>query len=243
MKNILIVGATSAIAEAVAREFARRGDALFLVARDDRRLQAVAADLKLRGSPRIETFVLEAHRLEAYSTMLQAAFDRFARIDVTLIAYGTLSDQKACEQTPGMLSEEMLVNAVSIMELCLQLASRLEQQRSGVMAVISSVAGDRGRRSNYVYGAAKAALTAFLSGLRQRLYRSGVAVVTIKPGFVDTPMTARFNKGALWASPGVVAHDIVRAIGRGTPVLYTPWFWRPIMWLIRSVPEFVFRRA
>ena len=243
MKRILIVGATSAIAEAVARQFAGRGDALFLVARDERRLLAVAADLKLRGSNRIETFVLDAHRLDAYPTLLEAAFDRFGEIDVTLIAYGTLSDQRACEQHPGMLSEQMMVNAVSIMELCLQLAARLEQQRSGVLAVISSVAGDRGRRSNYVYGAAKAALGTFLSGLRQRLYRSGVAVVTIKPGFVDTPMTASFTKGALWASPGTVARDIVRAIGRGTPVLYTPWFWRPIMWVVRAVPEFVFRRA
>ena len=243
MKKILIVGATSSIAEAVARKFAKRGDALFLVARDERRLQAVAADLKLRGSTQVDTFVLDARRLDAYSTLLEAAFHRLGSIDVTLIAYGTLSDQKACEQTPGMLSEEMMVNAVSIMELCLQLASRLERQRSGVIAVISSVAGDRGRGSNYVYGAAKAALSTFLSGLGQRLYRSGVAVVTIKPGFVDTPMTASIKKGALWASPGTVARDIVRAIGRGTPVLYTPWFWRPIMSVIRAVPELVFRRA
>jgi decaprenylphospho-beta-D-erythro-pentofuranosid-2-ulose 2-reductase len=108
--------------------------------------------------------------------------------------------------------------------------------------VISSVAGDRGRQSNYVYGTAKAAVTAFTSGLRQRLYPKGVRVVTIKPGFVSTPMTAAFKKGALWATPASVAADIVRAMDRGTAVIYTPWFWRPIMWLIRSVPETVFRR-
>jgi decaprenylphospho-beta-D-erythro-pentofuranosid-2-ulose 2-reductase len=243
LKRILIVGATSSIAEAVAREFARRGDALLLVARDEKRLQATAADLKMRGAARIETFVLDARQMDAYPSLLEAAFQQLHGLDVALIAYGTLSDQKACELTPGMLTDEFMLNAVSIMELCLALALRFEQQRRGVLAVISSVAGDRGRRSNYVYGAAKAALSTFSSGLRQRLRRSGVAVVTIKPGFVDTAMTADFRKNALWASPAAVAHDIVRAIDRGTPVLYTPWFWRPIMCLIRVVPEFIFRRA
>lgn len=243
MKSILIVGATSSIAEAVAREFARRGDALLLVARDERRLQATAADLNIRGASRTELFVLDARRMDAYPSLVEAAFQRVGGIDVALIAYGTLSDQTTCELTPGMLTEEFMLNAVSIMELCLALALRFEQQRRGVLAVISSVAGDRGRRSNYVYGAAKAALSTFLSGLRQRLNRSGVAVVTIKPGFVDTAMTAEFKKNALWASPAAVARDIVRAIDRGTPVLYTPWFWRPIMWVINSVPEFIFRRG
>jgi decaprenylphospho-beta-D-erythro-pentofuranosid-2-ulose 2-reductase len=243
MKRILIVGATSSIAEAVAREFAKRGDALFLVARDERRLEAVAKDLGLRGATQIERFVLDARQTDAFPTLLETAFQHFDSIDVALIAYGTLSDQKACEQTPGMLSEEFTVNAVSIMELCLSLASRLEKQHGGVLAVISSVAGDRGRRSNYVYGAAKAALSTFLSGLRQRLYRSGVTVVTIKPGFVDTAMTASFRKNGLWANRAAVARDIVRAIDRGTPVLYTPWFWRPIMWVVRSVPECIFRRV
>ena len=128
------------------------------------------------------------------------------------------------------------------MALCTELANRFEAQGRGVIAVISSVAGDRGRQSNYVYGTAKAAVTAFTSGLRQRLYPKGVRVVTIKPGFVSTPMTTAFKKGALWATPASVAADIVRAMDHGTAVIYTPWFWRPIMWIIRSVPETVFRR-
>jgi short-subunit dehydrogenase len=123
------------------------------------------------------------------------------------------------------------------------LSNRFEAQGSGVIAIISSVAGDRGRQSNYVYGSAKAAVSAFASGLRQRLYPKGVRVVTVKPGFVDTPMTAAIKrKGALWATPDRVARDIVRAMDRGTPVIYTPWFWRIIMFVIRSVPETVFRR-
>jgi short-subunit dehydrogenase len=128
------------------------------------------------------------------------------------------------------------------MALCTLLANQFEDQGHGVIAVISSVAGDRGRQSNYVYGAAKAAVTAFTSGLRQRLYPKGVRVVTIKPGFVSTPMTAAFKKGALWATPDKVAADIVRAMAGGTAVIYTPWFWRPIMWIIRCVPETIFRR-
>ncbi len=108
--------------------------------------------------------------------------------------------------------------------------------------MISSVAGDRGRQSNYVYGSAKAAITEFTSGLRQRLHSKNVRVVTIKPGFVDTPMTAAFKKGLLWSTPAAVGKSIARAMIRGTPVVYAPWFWRPIMAVIKAIPEFVFQR-
>jgi decaprenylphospho-beta-D-erythro-pentofuranosid-2-ulose 2-reductase len=243
MKRILIVGATSAIAQAAAREFAGRGDALFLTARNAAVLQAIGADLKLRGANRVDTQVLDARDLSAFPSLVDSAAQCLGGLDQALIAHGTLSDQHACETSIPQLQEEFVINAVSAMALCLQLARYLESQGHGVIAVISSVAGDRGRRSNYIYGAAKAAVTTFLSGLRQRLYPKGVFVVTIKPGFVDTPMTASFKKGALWASPSTVARDIVRAMDRGTPVLYTPWFWRPIMWIVRSVPEFIFRRV
>jgi short-subunit dehydrogenase len=128
------------------------------------------------------------------------------------------------------------------MTLSTVLAEYFAAQRRGVIAVISSVAGDRGRQSNYVYGAAKAAVTAFASGLRQKLFPRGVRVLTIKPGFVDTPMTAAFPKGILWASPQRVARDIVRAMDGGRAVLYTPWFWRPIMAVINSIPEAIFCR-
>ncbi len=167
---------------------------------------------------------------------------RLGGLDGALIAHGTLSDQRACEQSVELLRAEFDVNALCVMALCTELANQFEAQRDGVIALISSVAGDRGRQSNYVYGAAKAAVNAFASGLRQRLYSKGVAVITIKPGFVSTPMTAAFPKNALWAQPASVARDIVRAIDRRVPVLYTPWFWRPIMALIRAVPEPIFRR-
>jgi decaprenylphospho-beta-D-erythro-pentofuranosid-2-ulose 2-reductase len=242
MKRILIMGATSAIAEATARRFAARGDALFLVGRNALRLQAVADDLKLRGALMAQTYLLDACEMDRYSNMLDAAAAQMGGIDAALIAHGTLSDQAACQASIDLLMQEFATNALSAMALCTHLANRFQAQRHGVIAVISSVAGDRGRQSNYVYGAAKATVTAFTSGLRQRLYPLGVSVVTIKPGFVATPMTAAFRKGILWASPDAVARSIEHAMDRGTAVVYAPWFWRPIMWVITSVPEFLFRR-
>src|SRR3984885_15048675 len=242
MRRILIVGATSAIAEATARLFASRGDALFLAGRGESRLQAIAEDLKVRGAALAETFVLDARAMDRFPALLQTATQRLGGLDAALIAHGTLSDQGACQRSVELLREEFDINAISVMALCTVLAQQFETEGHGVIAVISSVAGDRGRQSNYVYGAAKAAVTAFTSGLRQRMYRKGGRVLTIKPGFVSTPMTAAFKKGALWATPAKVAADIVRAMDRGGSVIYTPWFWRPIMWVIRSVPETVFRR-
>jgi short-subunit dehydrogenase len=242
MQRILIVGATSAIAEATARLLAARGAALMLAGRSAPRLQAIAQDLKVRGAQLAETYVYDARSFDGIAQLLQTTTVRLGGLDAALIAHGTLSDQFACQRSVAQLREEFDVNAVSVMALCTELANQFEAQSRGVIAVISSVAGERGRQSNYVYGSAKAAVTAFTSGLRQRLYPKGVQVVTIKPGFVSTPMTAAFSKGALWATPQKVAADIVRALSSGQPVLYTPWFWRPIMWIIRCVPETLFRR-
>jgi len=242
MKRILIMGASSAIAERTAREFAARGDSLFLVARNAQQLQALADDLMVRGALMVHTCVLDAREMDRYAAMLDAATEQMGGIDAALIAHGTLSDQAACQNSIELLLQEFTTNALSVMALCTQLANRFEAQRHGVIAVVSSVAGDRGRRSNYVYGAAKAAVSAFTSGLRQRLHLKGVSVVTIKPGFVSTPMTAALKKGILWAAPETVASAIVRAMDRGASIIYTPWFWRPIMWLVRAVPETIFRR-
>jgi decaprenylphospho-beta-D-erythro-pentofuranosid-2-ulose 2-reductase len=243
MQRILIVGATSAIAEATAREFAARGDALFLAARNAHALQTVAEDLKVRGAATVATAVFDASRLDTLQSLADTATQSLGGLDQALIAHGTLSDQAACENSVELLHQEFTVNALSVMALAQTLGHRFAAQGHGVIAVISSVAGDRGRKSNYVYGAAKSSVTAFLSGLGQQLYSRGVRVVTIKPGFVDTPMTAAFKKGALWASPSRVARDIRRAMDSGTPVIYTPWFWRIIMLIVRSVPEGIFRRG
>ena len=242
MQRILIMGATSAIAEATARRFAQRGASLFLVGRNVERLQAISEDLKVRGAALTGSMALDAREFERYPAMLEAASACLGGLDAALIAHGTLSDQLACQRSADLLRQDFDINALSVMALCTDLANLFEAQGHGVITVISSVAGDRGRQSNYAYGSAKAAVTAFTSGLRQRLFPKGVRVVTIKPGFVATPMTAAFRKGALWASPASVAADIVRAMSRGSGVTYTPWFWRPIMCIIRSVPETLFRR-
>jgi short-subunit dehydrogenase len=139
---------------------------------------------------------------------------------------------------------EININFLSAASLATHVANVMEMQRSGSLGVIGSVAGDRGRQSNYVYGSAKAGLGAFVEGLRHRMTRHGVNVTLVKPGFVDTPMTAGLAKGGpLWVSPEKVAKDIYNAMERGTPVLYTPWFWRWIMVVIRSVPDAIFRRT
>jgi short-subunit dehydrogenase len=243
LNKILIIGATSAIAQATARLYAARGDALFLVARDGARLAEVAADLAVRGAMRTATATLDVADAAAHAGVLDAAMRELGDIDVALIAHGTLSDQAECQASVDALRREFEVNAVGTMALLTVLANRMEARRAGTLAVVSSVAGDRGRASNYAYGAAKAAVSAFASGLRQRLAKANVNVLTIKPGFVDTPMTAAFaNKGALWAQPGRIAAGIVDAIDRGRSVVYLPWFWRPIMLVIRLIPEPLFKR-
>jgi short-subunit dehydrogenase len=242
VRKVLIVGATSAIAEATARMLAERGDALYLVARNEARLAAVAADLSVRGSPRVGSEVLDANDFAAHEAMLERAESFLAGYDTVLIAHGTLSDQKACEGSVELTLSEINTNALSVVALLTRIANRLAQRQAGTIAVISSVAGDRGRGSNYVYGSAKALVTAFLSGLRQRLVKCGVNVVTIKPGFVDTPMTAAFDKGLLWARPESIARGIVRALDRHSGTVYLPGFWRPIMLVIRAIPESLFLR-
>ncbi len=242
MRKILIVGATSAIAEAVARIFAERGDALYLVGRKSDLLASLVADLKVRGAHTAAAETLDATDLAAHEAMLDRAEQALGGLDTVLIAHGTLSDQKACESSMKLTVEELTTNALSVAALLTPVAARFEHRKAGTIAVISSVAGDRGRRSNYVYGSAKALVTAFLSGLRQRLGRSGVVVITIKPGFVDTPMTAAFRKGPLWVKPAQVAAGIVRSIDRAGSVVYLPGFWRPVMFVIRAIPEAIFRR-
>jgi decaprenylphospho-beta-D-erythro-pentofuranosid-2-ulose 2-reductase len=186
---------------------------------------------------------LDANDIARHDPVLQEAFEAFGGFDAVLLAHGVLPDQAACESSVDAALASFDTNARSVLALLTPLANLFERQRSGVIAVISSPAADRGRASNYVYGAAKAAVSSFASGLRQRLQGSGVRVLTLSPGFVDTPMTAALPKGGpLWATPDRVAADIDRALRGGFGTVYTPWFWRWIMLIIRSIPERVFVR-
>lgn len=243
MKKVLILGATSAIAQEAAKIFAARGDKLLLAGRSGAKVEAVAADLRQRGAAAVETEIADLADTTTHEALVNGAVAKLGGLDTVLLAYGTLGNQKKCEQDWAAAELELRTNFVSAASLLGRVANVLEAQRSGTIGVISSVAGDRGRQSNYVYGSAKAALSAFTSGLRNRLFKSGVAVVTIKPGFVDTPMTAAFPKGGpLWAKPDKVARSIVRAIDGRKTIIYVPFFWRWIMLIIKSVPEFMFRK-
>jgi len=242
MQKVFVIGATSAIAEAVARLYAATGATLFLTGRDPGRLQMIADDLKVRGASAAQSHVLDVNDNAGQQLAVDAAWLALGQVDVVLIAHGTLPDQVACEGSVDTAVAEFNTNATATIALLTRIALRMVLQKQGTIAVISSVAGDRGRASNYLYGSAKAAVSAFLSGLRQRLSREGVNVLTIKPGFVDTPMTEQFKKGLLWASASQVAVGIVRAIEKRRSVAYLPWFWSPIMLVIRSIPETIFRR-
>lgn len=242
-QNILIFGATSGIAQAVARIYAQRGDCLFLTARNADKLGAVATDLAARGAGEVHTFVLDANDTAKLPELVNSAWSELGRVDVALVAHGTLPDQARCESDMDYAVNEFHTNAASVIACLTVLAQRFEQQKGGTIAVIGSVAGDRGRASNYLYGAAKAAVDAFASGLRGRMFGAGVRVLTIKPGFVDTPMTRGLPLPQALVVPAErVATDIVRAVERGRDVLYTPWFWRYIMLGIVHIPNVLFKR-
>lgn len=243
MKRVLIIGATSAIATACARLWAANGAEFFLVARNAEKLAQTAADLTGRGAKTVSVYQMDATDTAAHPVMLERCMSALGQIDIALIAHGTLPDQKACEQNVEVALAEFANNGTSVIALLTLLANQFETQRCGSLAVISSVAGDRGRPSNYLYGTAKAAVSTFCEGLRARLFKVGVHLVTIKPGFVDTPMTKGLPlPGPLVARPEQVAERIVKGIENKANTLYTPGFWALIMFIIRCVPQFVFKR-
>jgi decaprenylphospho-beta-D-erythro-pentofuranosid-2-ulose 2-reductase len=243
MKRILIIGATSAIATACARLWAAKGYEFFLVARQAEKLQQTADDLLARGAGKVTVEQMDATDYAAHPAMLERCLISLQQIDIALIAHGTLPDQRACELDVNVALQEFANNGTSVIALLTLLANQFEQQRCGTLAVISSVAGDRGRPSNYLYGTAKAAVSTFCEGLHARLFKVGVHVLTIKPGFVATPMTQGLAlPELLLAQPEQVATDILRAIDKQTSVRYTPWFWWGIMQIIKAIPANVFKR-
>ncbi len=242
MGTVVVLGATSAIAEQACRLWAGRGERLFVAARDVAAVESIAADLQIRGAEDVAFGRYDATEPASLPDIVEKAWSWAGDVDVTLIAHGTLPDQSLCDRDPPLARREFEINGTSVVELASLVAARLETQGRGTLVVIGSVAGDRGRANNAIYGSAKAAVAAYCSALRQRLTRSGVGVLLVKPGFVDTPMTASLPKGWLWAKPEAVARKIVSAIDRRRSTVYTPWFWRWIMLAVRSIPESVFRR-
>jgi short-subunit dehydrogenase len=240
--RVLIVGATSAIATETARVYAAYGARLFLTGRDAERLEGVAADLRVRGAAAVETAVLDVTDRRRGGEVMGSAWAAFGGLDVALLAHGVLPDQARCQASAEDAVAALEVNLTATVALLTPLANRFESAGAGCIAVITSVAGDRGRQSNYVYGAAKGGVDRFLEGLRNRLWRSGVAVITLKPGFVDTPMTAGMRQGSLFVSAHRAGRAVYRSIEGRRDIAYIPWFWRPIMCLVRALPEPIFKR-
>lgn len=241
-KSLTVFGATSAIAQAVATEHAKKGYRLFLVGRNEEKLSQITAHLETLGAKSVTSFVADLNHFDQHADLIEKIHTAAGSFDRILFAQGTLPDQKELEKNYENTFTCIRDNALNTISLATLLGNKLEVQGSGSIGFISSVAGDRGRQSNYVYGASKAMVTTFAAGLRNRLTAKGAHVMTIKPGFVDTPMTASFDKGALWAKPEDVAKSITAGFDRQRNTLYTPWFWQFIMLIISHVPEFIFKK-
>ena len=241
-RKILVLGATSGIAEATCRIWAAQGSSLFLVGRNAEKLAVVAADLKTRGAAYVDTSVSDLDDTAQHPALLAHAINSLGGMDVAYLAHGVLGDQTKAEQEFGTAAQIIHTNFVSAVSLLTWLANFCVQRHSGVLAVISSVAGDRGRKSNYLYGSSKAGLTAFLGGLRNRVDREGVTILNIKPGPVKTAMTASMAGSEKFADVNKVAATIVKAIDAKADNLYVPFQWGPIMWVIQHIPERVFKK-
>jgi short-subunit dehydrogenase len=239
MSHVLIIGARSDIAKATAREYAKHGYDLYLAARNADELEEFANDITVRTQRKVTTLELD---ILDYSSH-QAFYDQFEEKPLGVIsAVGYLGDQEKAQTDFNEAKLIIDTNYTGVVSLFNIIANDFEKRRSGFIVGISSVAGDRGRKSNYLYGSAKAALTAYLSGLRNRLYDAQVHVMTVKPGFVATKMTEDMDlPEKLTAQPEEVAVDIFKAQQKNKSVLYTKWMWRWVMMIIRMIPEWKFK--
>ncbi len=239
MANIIIFGATSAIAQAVARVYASQGAYFILVARNSDKLKSISDDLIARSAKKVDLITCDFEKLENIDDCVVKIKKLFSYIDIALIAHGVLpTDNKSLKS----IQKTLTINIASTFLLMENVAQLMQEKKQGIIAVISSVSGDRGRQGNYLYAASKAAVSTFASGLRIRLYKSGIHLLLIKPGFIDTPMTTDFKKNLLWSNPEAIAPKIINAISKRKNTLYVPRFWWFIMLIIKYIPEFIFKR-
>lgn len=240
-RNVLILGATSAIARGTAAAFAACGDNLYLASRDLEELKRIAADLQVRYGVKVSYSLFDAAATDTHPVFFATVLKEVQELTGVVVAFGLLGDQQAAREFD--LAEKIIASnftgAVSILSIC---ANYFEPLKRGFIIGITSVAGDRGRQSNYVYGAAKGAFSLYLQGLRNRLFASGVRVITIKPGFVDTAMTFGLPGLFLVATPQNIGMKIVRTLSRSADIVYLPGFWRYIMLIIKHIPEPIFKR-
>lgn len=242
MKNIVVFGATSMIAQEVSKKLICDDSNVYLFARNNESIERVEQDLLSRGVGNIYVNYFEALDFNSHDKYINDVFSTLGTVDVFLIAYGSLSDQEKCQGDARLAINEININGLSVVSLLTNVANRMENQGFGNITVITSVAGDRGRQSNYVYGCAKGMVSIFLEGLSQRLRKSDVHVLDIKPGFVETPMTMGFKKNFLWSKPEFVAKIIVNRIRKKKNFSYVPLYWWLIMTVIKRIPKVIFNK-
>jgi len=240
-QGVLILGATSAIARSCAEQLAKEGYPLFFAGRDQGELERLSSDFRIRYSIDVKNGLFDAKQGEHHRLFLDQVLEEMGGLDGVISAVGFLGDQQRVANEFEEMKTILTTNFTGICAILSYCGDYFEQQRKGFIIGISSVAGDRGRQSNYVYGSAKAGFTTFLQGLRNRLYPSGVHVMTVKPGFVDTSMTFGLPV-FLVASPKIVGKKIIDALHEQRDMVYVPWFWRYIMAIVKRVPEGIFKK-
>lgn len=237
----LILGSSSAISRAFALRAAAAGCPILLAGRDQADLEAQAADIAIRHGVRVDVRAFDARNTDSHRALVQSLDMPTGDLNV-FAAFGSMLRQADAEADPALALDAIAVNFTGMVSILLHLAPLLERRRSGKVVILGSVAGDRGRRSNYVYGSTKAGLHAFLQGFRARMFRAGVSVTTVKPGFTDTTMTWGVSGMFLVASPQALAERCFTQAAKGADEIYAPAFWGLIMALIRAIPESIFKR-
>lgn len=240
MKNVLILGATSDIAQAIAKKYAAEGWGLMLAARNADLLHPIVSDLKIRSSAEVADCDFDATDFSSHVSFYESLP---CKPDAVICVFGYMGDQMEARTSFDEAHRTIDVNFTAAVSILNIVAEDFETRGRGFIAGISSVAGDRGRQSNYIYGSAKAGFTAYLSGLRNRLAKAGVHVMTVKPGFCRTKMTENMDlPSALTAEPEQVADAVYKGMQAKRNVVYTLWVWRWIMLVIRHIPEAIFKR-
>jgi short-subunit dehydrogenase len=241
--SLLVLGANSLIAQAAASHFAIEGHEIIFCGRKQDEPEKYANDFAIRYKCKSRAEYIDALDYSSHKKFIEEVLAKTPQIDYVLIVFGYLGTQEKAQVDFNEAHRIIDTNYTGVVSVCELLAAEFESVKKGNIAVISSVAGDRGRQSNYMYGSAKGGLSVYLSGLRNRLYKSGVNVLTIKPGFVNTPMTYGMPlPKPLVSSPEKVGKDIYKAMKKRKSVVYTPFFWWWIMKIITSIPEFMFKK-
>lgn len=242
MKNLVIFGANSSIALEFAKLFASEKANFHLYARNLSKLEANKKELIARGAKSVQVAAFEATNIESHQQLIHQSFKDLGTVDIFFIAYGSLPNQKLCQEDSNISIHELNTNGVSVISILIFAANKMEVQGFGNITTITSVAGDRGRRSNYLYGSAKGMVSIFLQGLDHRFSNSDVHILDVKPGFVDTPMTSGLIKGPLFSKPEKIAKIIKKRISKKSSFSYAPSYWYFVIKVIKLIPKFIFNR-